>query len=178
MFGHLKVPLNNRFFPFRNGTVYKAIDFLEDVMDRNGQDVYECPYLIFNCDEPTIYINKSSKKVIVPQKHRHTDSILHGTSQQTCVFTVLCWVSASGTSISPRVVFYKCLPVGRSCHQNEPINGAYSQSDSGCVPMADLELVSFQVTPYRRGDLKSSDGVTKERHWCISLNMYRKRSLV
>ena len=65
---------------------------------------------LFNCDEDAVFLNKSSKTVIVPMQSKHCHMLAQG----------LCCVSAAGAIVSlPLMVFTKGLPFVRALKTNK-----------------------------------------------------------
>ena len=103
-------------------------DVLNTILEEN--DLKKKPHLVFNCDEAAVFLDKSSKRVVVPRQSKHCHMLAQGTSQH---ITVLCCVSAAGATVPPLMVFTKGLPSVRAMKDDGPINGTFSSSDSGFV---------------------------------------------
>ena len=108
--------------------IQKYFDVLKETLDTNA--LHNRTHLIFNCDEAAIALNKTSRKVVVPRRNKHTHTVTNASTQHV---SVLCCVAAAGTAIPPLIVFSKGLPAGRGYEKEGPINASYSSSDSGFV---------------------------------------------
>ena len=65
-------------------------------MEENG--LSDKPAQIYNCDEAAVYLNKTTRKVVVPKSAKHAHTVAHGTSEH---ITVLLTVRADGGFIPP-----------------------------------------------------------------------------
>ena len=86
--------------------------------------------MVFNCDEASLALNKSPRKVLVPRNSKHCHTIATASSQH---MSILCCASAAGQVIPPLSVSSKGMPSGRSFQKEGPVNASYSHSDSGFV---------------------------------------------
>ena len=103
-------------------------DVLKTMLEENG--FQNKPHLVFNCDEAAVFLNKSSKRVIVPRQSKHCHMLAQGTSQH---ITVLGCVSAAGATVPPLMVFTKGMPSIRAMKEDGPINETFSSTDSGFI---------------------------------------------
>ena len=108
--------------------IQEYVDVLEDTMRKN--DLLDKPHLLFNCDESALVLNKLAKKVLVPRKSKHCHTIATANTQHV---SVLCCISAAGSTLPPLIVFSKGLPAGRNFQSEGPVNACYSHSESGFV---------------------------------------------
>ena len=71
-------------------------DSLEAILEEKS--LRDKPQQIYNSDEAAIFLNRSSEKVVVPVKTKHSHVMAQGTNTH---ITVLCCVSADGQYIHP-----------------------------------------------------------------------------
>ena len=90
------------------------------------------PHLIFNCDESSIVLSKSAKRMLVTRSAKHCHSIANASTQH---MSVLCCFRAAGYAMPPLIISRKGLPAGRF-HKYRPVNASYSSNKSGFVDMA------------------------------------------
>ena len=81
---------------------------LEKTLKSNG--LLDKPHLIFNCDEAAVNLNRSTQRVLVPIKTKHCHSLALASNQH---ISVLCAISASGSTIPPLLIFSKAYPTSR-----------------------------------------------------------------
>ena len=110
------------------GVINEYFDVLEETL--GNSDLTNKPHMVFNCDEASLALNKSSRKVLVPRNSKHCHTIATASSQH---MSILCCASAAGQVIPPLIVFSKGMPSGRSFQNEGPVNASYSHSDSGFV---------------------------------------------
>ena len=103
--------------------IQEYFDVLEDTMRKN--DLLDKPHLLFNCDESALVLNKLAKKVLVPRKSKHCHTIATANTQHV---SVLCCISAAGSTLPPLIVFSKGLPAGRNFQSEGPVNACYNRT--------------------------------------------------
>ena len=108
--------------------INEYFDVLEETL--GNSDLTNKPHMVFNCDEASLALNKSSRKVLVPRNSKHCHTIATASSQHV---SILCCASAAGQIIPPLIVFSKGMPSGRSFQNEGPVKASYSHSDSGFV---------------------------------------------
>ena len=83
---------------------------VSDYFDVLNRVLEEQATTLFNCDEDAVFLNKSSKTVIVPMQSKHCHMLAQG----------LCCISAAGAIVSlPLMVFTKGLPFVRALKTNK-----------------------------------------------------------
>ena len=112
----------------KEDNIQECFDVLEDTMRKNN--LLDKPHLLFNYDESALVLNKLAKRVLVPRKSKDCHTIATANTQH---MSVLCCVSAAGSTLLPPIVFSKGLPAGRNFQRQGPVNACYSHSDSGFV---------------------------------------------
>ena len=88
--------------------IHEYFDVLEETL--GNSDLTNKPHIVFNCDEASLALNKSSRKVLVPSNRKHYHTIATASSQHV---SILCCASAAGQVIPPHNVFSKGMPSGR-----------------------------------------------------------------
>lgn len=78
-------------------------ELLKHLEEKNASDILTMPDRIFNGDETSFYICPKSGKVIAPRGYKNVYKIVKGKEKEAV--TVLAFISASGQTLPPCVVF-------------------------------------------------------------------------
>ena len=97
--------------------IQEYFDVLEDTMRKNN--LLDKSHLLFNYDESALVLNKLAKRVLVPRKSKLCRPIATANTQHV---SVLCCVSAAGSTLPPLIVFSKGLTTGMHQMGNQPQN--------------------------------------------------------
>ena len=100
-------------------------ELLDQVLTKEG--LKDKPHLLYNCDETAIDLNKSTQRVLVPVKQKHSHLRSLGATQH---ISVHCCVNAAGHALPPFIIFSGGFPGGEYT-KDGPDQAVYATSQSG-----------------------------------------------